>query len=155
VTGIYILLISAAPVLKRDTSKIYQQNITLPIHNSNSLKFHKLNFFQRLIVKFYFGKHKLQKDIKANKLASVSLWLGIGACGLICLSLLFPYFIFLSLPAGIAAMITGHSAIRNKTSFTGKARMGRALGLLAVIIFAVLFVIVLYILAASGGSSLD
>lgn len=156
VLGIYIFLISATPILKRDTSKIYKQNIALSYHNnSNLLKIHKLNFFQKLMVKFYLRKNKLQKANKTDKLASVSLWLGIGACGLIFLSLLFPYFIFLSLPAGIAAMITGHSAIRNKTSFAGKARMGRILGLLAIIIFAVLFVVVVYILATSGSSIND
>ncbi|HUZ58203.1 MAG TPA: hypothetical protein VMU83_05425 [Hanamia sp.] len=153
---IYLILISATPILKRDLSKISKHTITLSDHNNpNLLKFHKLNFFQILIVKFYLTKNKLQNGIKADKLASASLVLGIGACGLIFLSLLFPYSILLALPVGIAAMITGHSAIRNKTSFVGKARMGKILGFAAVIIFAALLVLVALILISSGGSSID
>ncbi len=151
--SIYIFLISATPIVKRDTSKVNEQSVTLSNHyNSGLLKFHKLNFFQRLMVKFYLRKNKLQNSIKADKLASASLWLGSGACGLIILSLLFPYSVFLALPAAIAALIAGHSAIRNKTSYVRKARMGKALGLVAVIIFAALFLVVTSILISSGGS---
>ena len=153
---IYLFLISATPIVKRDSSKINKHSITLTYHNNpNLLKFHKLNFFQRLIVKFYLKKNKLQNDTNADKLASASLWLGIGACVLILVSLLFPYLIFLALPAGIVAIITGNSALHNKTSSVRKARMGKAFGLAAIIVFAALLFVVALILAQSRRDTND
>ena len=148
-----LFLISATPIIKRDSSRIDKHSITLTYHNnSNLLKFHKLNFFQRLMVKFYLKKNKMRNGIKADKLASASLWLGIGACLLILFGFLFPYLILLALPVGIVAMITGNSALRNKTSSVKKARMGKEFGLAAIIVFAALLFLVALILVSSGGS---
>ena len=105
------------------------------------LKVHKLNFFQRLIVKFFIKKNNPADGTKADKQASTSLLLGIGACAFILLGLFVPYVILASIPTGIAAMITGGSAVRNKTSLVGKARTGKALGLGALITFGVLLIL--------------
>ena len=153
---IYLFLISATPIIKRDSSGIDQHSTTLAYHKkSNLLKFHKLNFFQRLVLKLYLKNNQLRNGGKAYKLASASLWLGIGACALILVGLLFPYLILLALPAGIVAMITGNSALRNKTSSVRKARMGKAFGLAAIIVFAALLFVVALILATSGGIIYD
>lgn len=159
---IYLFLISATPIVKRDSSKINKHSITLTYHNNpNLLKFHKLNFFQRLVVKFYLKKHRLQNGIDADKLASASLLLGIGACVLILFGFLFPYLSFLALPVllalpvGIAAIITGNSALRNKTSSVRKAKLGKAFGLAAIIVFAALIFVIALISAISGGVSFD
>lgn len=140
--GIYFLLISATCIERTDTSIVNKQNITIANQkNSRLLKVHKLNFFQRLIVKFFIKKDRLADGSKADNQASTSLWLGIGACAFILLGLFVPYVILASLPTGIAAMITGGSALRNKTSLVGKARTGKALGLGALITFGVLLIL--------------
>ena len=140
--GIYLLLISARCIEKADTSLVNKQNITITNQkDSRLLKVHKLNFFQRLIVKFFIKKNKLADGSKADKQASTSLLLGIGACGFILLGLFVPYVILASIPTGIAAMITGGSAVRNKTSLVGKARTGKALGLGALIAFGVVLIL--------------
>ena len=159
---IYLFLISAIPIVRRDSSKINKHSITLTYHNNSNLqKFHKLNFFQRLIVKFYLKRNKLQNVTRADKLASASLWLGLGACGLVLFGFLFRYLSFLALPVllalpvGIVAIITGNTALRNKTSSVRKARMGKAFGLVAIIVFAALVLVIALILATSGGVSFD
>jgi hypothetical protein len=153
VIGIYMILVSATCIVKRDTTAVYQQGITLrdPNH-SGVLKTHKLNFFQRLMLKAFLRKDKLKNGNKADGLASTSLLLGIGACGFLLLGLFVPYIIFASVPAGIAAMITGSSAIRKKTSLTGKAATGKGLGLGALIAFGVILIVAAIMVAAFFGS---
>ncbi len=111
-------------------------------------KVHKLNFLQRVVLKYYLKKNNATL-VDADKLASTSLFLGIAACGAIVLGLFIPYLILAAIPAGVAAMITGGSAIRNKTSQVTKAKTGKALGLAAIITFGALIIVV--IAALSGG----
>ena len=149
--GIYMLLISATHIVKKDTATVTTQNIIITgHHNSNLLKVHKLNFFQRLIVKLYLIKNKLANGTKADNLASTSLLLGIVACGFILFGLFIPYAILATIPTGIAAMITGGSAIRNKTSLVGKARTGKGLGLGALIAFGILLILAAIVLSSAG-----
>ncbi len=143
VLGIYTLLVSAMCIERPVTSLVNKQNIIIPNYpNSKFLKTHKLNFFQRLMVKILAKKNKLVKSANADKLASTSLLLGIGACAFLVLGLFIPYVILATLPAGIAAMITGGSAIRNRTTLVGKAKTGKGLGLGALIAFGVVFIVV-------------
>jgi|GEM_PF-2582758 len=152
--GIYILLVSAT-IAKKDATIADRQNIIMTEHSSSSVvKVHKLNFFQRTILKFLLKDKKLKKSIDADKLASTSLWLGIAAYAFILLALLLPYLIFASLPAAITAITTGRSALRNKTSLVRKAKTGKALGLGALIVFGLLLVVVVTILATLGSSTL-
>ena len=147
--AIYMLLVSATCIEKRDTSIVNRESLTITNHkNSNVLKVRKLNFFQRLIVKIFLKKNKLADGTKADKLASTSLLLGVGACAFLLLGLFIPYVILLSIPAGIAAMITGGSALRNKTSLVGKARTGKGLGLGALIAFAVVLIVAAIVFTA-------
>lgn len=149
ILAIYMLLVSATCIEKIDTSIVNRENITITNHkNSNALKVHKLNFFQRLIVKIFLKKNKLADGTRADKLASTSLLLGVGACAFLLLGLFIPYVILISIPAGIAAMITGGSAIRNKTSLVGKARTGKGLGLGALIAFAVVLIVAAIVFTA-------
>ena len=152
--SIYILMVSAT-VAKKEATIADRQNIIIPGHSSSSgVKVYKLNFFQRIMVKFLLKDKKLKKSLNADKLASTSLWLGIAACAFILLALLLPYLIFASLPAAISAITTGRSALRNKTSLLRKAKTGKALGLGALIVFGLVLVIVLTILATMGSSTL-
>lgn len=153
VIGIYMLLVSAT-IVQKDTTIAHKQNITInSVNGAHILKAYKLNFFQRTMVKFLLKNKKLKKNIDANKLASASLLLGIAACALLLLSLLIPYLIVATLPAAIAAITTGGSAVRNKTSFVRKAKTGKALGFGALIVFGVILILVVIILATMGSST--
>ena len=147
ILGIYVILTSSVCIVKPIAPVANAENITTQ-GKVIKLKNHKLNFFQRLIVKIYLKKHKLLEDIKADKLASTSLWLGVGACAAILLGLFIPYIILAAIPTGIAALITGGAAIRNKTSQVGKARTGKGLGLGALIAFGLLLIAAAILLAA-------
>lgn len=87
-------------------------------------------------------------EVKADKLADTSLAFGIAACAFLVLGLFVPYVILAAIPAGITAMITGGSALRNGTVKVGKAKTGKALGLGALIAFAVLLLLAVVALAA-------
>ncbi|MEP7253770.1 MAG: hypothetical protein ABI683_15360 [Ginsengibacter sp.] len=147
ILGMYIILTSSVCIVKPIVPVANGETITAP-GKVIKLKKHKLNFFQRFIVKLYLKKHKLLEDNQADKLASTSLWLGIGACAALLLGLFIPYIILAAIPLGIAAMITGGAAIRDKTSLVGKARTGKGLGLGALIAFGVLLIAALIIVAA-------
>lgn len=149
ILAIYVLLISATCIIKEETITGTPQTASVQNYgNTHVLKAHKLNLFQRLMVKILLKKHKLQNDTNADKLASTSLILGIGACAFILLGLFIPYIILASVPAGIAAMITGGSAIRNKTSLVGKAKTGKGLGLGALITFGIILILAAILVAA-------
>ena len=154
----FLFLLSLAVLL---TSAVSIQNTSSPvapapiegISNSgavHSAKAHKLNFFQRWALRILMKKYKSAHGVKADKLASTSLLLGIFSCGFLLLGLFVPYVILLSIPSGIAAMITGGSAVRNKTSQMGKARTGKALGLGALITFALLLLIAAIVISSVG-----
>lgn len=153
VIGIYMLLVSAT-IVQKDTTIADKQNITLLAGSgAHVLKAYKLNFFQRIVVKFLLKNKKLKKNIAADRLASVSLLLGIAACAFILLSLFIPYLILAALPASIVAITTGGGAVRNKTSFVRKAKTGKALGLAALIVFGIILLLVVIILATMGSST--
>ncbi|MEO7121027.1 MAG: hypothetical protein ABIY62_08020 [Ginsengibacter sp.] len=148
----YMLLVSATCVIKKDASVVSTQNITITSHhNSNLLKARKLNFFQRLMVKYLFKK-KLKDISSADKQASTSLVLGIAACGFLLFGLFVPYLVFASVPAAIIAMVTGGSALRHKTTLVGNARTGKGLGLGALIAFGVLLIAAAIVLASALSS---
>ncbi|MEO9032571.1 MAG: hypothetical protein ABI285_04965 [Ginsengibacter sp.] len=137
----YLLLISATSIKTSPASLVNMQNNTIAQpENTTVVKVHKLNFFQRLLLKFIIKKNKKEAGVRADQLASTSLLLGVAACVLLVLGLLIPYVIVAAVPASIAAMITGGSALRNKTSLVGKAKTGKALGLGALIAFGVLLI---------------
>lgn len=149
IVSIYMLLVSATCIERADTSIVNRQDITITNQKSyKALKVHKLNFFERLLVRFFIKKNKLADGTRADRMASTSLFLGVGACVFLLLGLAVPYIILLSLPAAIAAMITGGSALRNKTSLVGKARTGKALGLGALIAFGVLLLAAVILVAS-------
>jgi hypothetical protein len=72
----------------------------------------------------------------------------VAACVFFVLGLLIPYVFLASVPASIAAMITGSSAVRNKTSFVGKAKTGKALGLGVLIAIGVLFLALVILISS-------
>ena len=153
VVGIYMLLVSAT-IVQKDTTIAHKQNITIKaVSGAHAFKAYKLNFFQRIIVKFLLKNKKLKKNIDADKLASVSFLLGIAACAFLLLSLFIPYLIVAALPAAIAAITMGGSAVRNNTSLVRKAKTGKALGLGALILFGIILIIVVAILATMGSST--
>lgn len=148
---VYLMLISATSIKIAGTPGLHpQNNMAITLRNDDVMKVHGLNFFQRLLVKYVLKRSK-RSDVRADSLASTSLWLGVSACGLLLLGLFIPYIILASVPVAIAAMITGGSALRNKTSLIGKARTGKALGLGALIAFGVILLAAAIILASYFG----
>ena len=151
--GMYVFLTSSVCIEKREPLlNATQSNAMTGIQEFNLHKRHKLTFFKRLALKLLLKKYKLNKSVNADKLASTSLLLGILACGFLLLGMLLPYFILATIPAGIAAMITGGSAVRNKTSLVGKAKTGKGLGLGAIIGFAFLLLLAVIIIASAGSA---
>lgn len=146
---IYLLLISATTIKTPAASLVNMQNNTIvqPKHTT-VVKVRKLNFFQRLLLKFIIKKNKKEGGVRADQLASASLLLGVAACVLLVLGLLIPYVFLAAVPASIAAMITGSSAVRNKTSLVGKAKTGKALGLGVLIAIGVLFLAVVILISS-------
>ncbi len=146
---IYLLFISATSIKTPTASLVNMRNngIVQP-GNPTVVKVHKLNFFQRLMLKYILKKNKKEGGVRADQLASTSLFLGVAACVLLVLGLLIPYVILAAVPASIAAMITGGSALRNKTILVGKAKTGKALGLGALIAFGVILVAAVILVAS-------
>ena len=145
------VLLTSAVCIEKTSSPLAPAPIE-GISNSgavHSTKAHKLNFFQRWALRILMKKYKSAHGVNADKLASTSLLLGIFSWGFLLLGLAVPFVILLSIPTGIAAMITGGSAVRNKTSQMGKARMGKGLGLGALITFALLLIIAAIIIASA------
>ena len=146
------VLLTSAVCIEKTSSPLASAQIA-GISNSgtiHSAKTRKLNFFQRLALRLLMKKYKSANGVNADRLASTSLLLGIFSCGLLLLGLFVPFVILLSIPAGIFAMITGGSAVRNKTSQMGKAKTGNALGLGALITFALLLIIAAIVLSGIG-----
>lgn len=149
--GLSVLLTSAV-CIEKPSSPLASAQIA-GISNSgtiHSTKTRKLNFFQRLALRLLMKKYKSANGVNADKLASTSLLLGILSCGTLLLGLFVPFVILLSIPTGIAAMITGGSAVRNKTSQMGKAKTGKALGLGALIAFGLLLIIAAIVISSVG-----
>lgn len=139
---ICLFLVSATSVEKKDTSTGSELQVTTASPaTSKVVKVPKLNFIQRLMLKLFVRKEKQPASLKADRLAATSLSLGIAAWAVFILGLAAPILIFASIPLGIAAMITGSSAIKQGTPHKGKAKTGKGLGLGAMITLAVLLII--------------
>jgi hypothetical protein len=119
---------------------------------SNEMKVEKFTFFQKIFFKLFVRKSKVGDEGKAERLSSTSLFLGIASWALLLLGLAVPYVAIASIPAGIAAMITGSSALRQGTSKEGQAKTGKGLGLGVLITLGALL-IVAAIAVASWSSS--
>jgi hypothetical protein len=144
----YIMLTSAFHVVDPKPARgagISASNVARPLAVR---KTHRLNFFQRMLVRHYLRKHAIKNSANPDKLASTSLTLGIIACGCLLLGLFVPGVIFATIPAGIAAMITGGAAVRQKTSAEGKARTGKGLGLGALITVGLILLLAAIVIAA-------
>ena len=151
---IYVLLISATSI-KIDQKQVvneYEYKSGFPLASS-TIKAPKLNFLHKLVIKGLLKRYKRMDEVKADKLANTSLAFGIAACAFLVLGLLVPYVILVAIPAAITAMITGGSALRNGTAKVGKAKTGKALGLGALIAFAVLLLVAVVAIAAYRDNS--
>jgi len=146
------VLLTSAVCIEKTSSPLAPAPIE-GISNSgavHSTKARKLNFFQRWALRILMKKYKSAHGVNADKLASTSLLLGIFSCGFLLLGFVVPFVFLLSVPAGIAAMITGGSAVRNNTSQMGKAKTGKALGLGALITFALFLIIAAIVISSAG-----
>ena len=109
---------------------------------------HKLNFVDRLLIKYVLKKFKKAEDTaKADKMASTSLTFGIIAISTLLLGLFIPFVMLAALPTGIVAMVTGNTALKSGTTETGKAHTGKSLGLGSLIAFGALLLIALVLVA--------
>ena len=151
--GIYLLLVSATTIKIEEKSVPVETQLSAVMPaTAHSVKVHKLNFFQKLVFKLFVSKNKQSDTEKADKLASTSLGLGLGAFAILILGLFVPYVILGTVPLGIAAMITGSSALRGGTSQTGKAKTGKAFGLGSLITLGVLLILAAIVIAAWANS---
>lgn len=148
--GISLLLISATSIEKKENPVAAKSEAVTTSIISSRVVTHKQNFFQRLLIKLFVRKGKQKDNSSADNLALTSLLLGIAACVSLLIGLVVPYLVFASIPFGIAAMITGSSAIKQGTNNKTKAKLGKGLGLGAIISITVL-VIIAAIVVASGG----
>lgn len=149
--AMYVLLASATYIKKSDTAVVNAETVTIAAATIfNVVKKHRLSFFQRLMIKVITKTRKLFSTEKADRLASTSVLLGLGACALLLLGLFVPYLLLGTIPAGAAALITGASALRNKTTMTGRAKTGKALGLAALVAFGVIVILVAIAIAGAG-----
>ncbi len=119
---------------------------------SNILKPQKLNFFQRLMYNLTFRKYIKADTEKADRQAKNSLIFGIAAVGAFLLGLAVPYVMFLTIPAGIVAMVLGSEALKSDTNESVKARTGKALGLGSLIAFGVILILAAIVVAAWANS---
>lgn len=118
-----------------------------------SVKKTKLNFIERLLLKFAI-KRVLNEEgdlTKANKQASTSLSFGIVAVSLLLLGLFLPYIMLGAIPAGIVALTTGGTALKEGTTERSKARTGRALGIATLATVGAIFLLALLLIAAFSG----
>lgn len=150
--SIYLLLISATSIKVEPQVAVNDNKVPVVAPSSTSVKEHKLNFFERLILKLALKKYKVADPAKADKQANASLIFGIVGASLLVIGSFVPYVGILCLPAAIAAMIIGGSALRGGTQKVGAAKTGKGLGLGTLIAFGVLLLIAALIVAAWLGS---
>jgi len=149
--GIYLFLVSATSIEKihRPTDEIQVANV-MPV-SATTVQTQKPNIFKRILYKLFVQKESAD-GTKADRLASTSLGLGIAAFGAILFGFAIPFFFIASIPLGIAAMITGRSALKQGTTRLGAAKTGRALGLGALITIGLLVTMVILVLATGDFS---
>ncbi len=119
---------------------------------TNILKQHNLNFFQRVLYKLTFRRYIRADTEKADRQAKNSLIFGIAAVGALLVGLVVPYVVFLTIPAGIVAMVLGSEALKSDTNERVKARTGKALGLGSLIAFGVILILAAIVLVAWANS---
>lgn len=143
-----LLLMSATYIEKKESASPDQtaREATIPVSANPAAG--RLNFFQKLFYKFSMKKHKAANKTGAN-LASTSLILGIGAGACLVLGFAAPAILLATIPLGIAAFITGNSAIKQGTDEVAKAKVGKWLGLGSIMALAALFIIALIALSSS------
>ncbi|MCW3109733.1 MAG: hypothetical protein JWQ09_4239 [Segetibacter sp.] len=146
--AISLFLISATSIEKKENTMAGEPQLITATPMTVNKVVHKQNFFQRLMVKLFVRKNEQVDKSKADNLASTSLFLGIGACALLLLGAVVPLMAFASIPLGIAAIVTGGSAIKQGTSEEAKAKTGKGLGIGALITMTVLLILGAIILAS-------
>ncbi|HEX8333490.1 MAG TPA: hypothetical protein VF622_12750 [Segetibacter sp.] len=116
---------------------------------ATSVKKNKLNFAEKLLLKYVLKKYKKVDDTaKADKQARTSLSFGIAAVSCLLLGLFIPYIMLATIPTGIVALATGGSALKSGTTETSKARTGKSLGLASLIAFGALLLLAVILVAA-------
>lgn len=130
---------SAASFTPHNTS--FSKDSTVVISSSKPTvvaKAKRMGFFQRMalkmVMKRYSKHYKLVDSDKADQLASTSMWLGIFA---LVFAVIPWYTILVAVPLGIVALILGKRAIESGTTKITSAKVGKGLGLAALIVVAV------------------
>jgi predicted ferric reductase len=122
---------------------------TRSLQTAGSPRTTRLGFFKKMVLRMYLRKlrkpHLLQDSTaNADKNATASLWLGIASI----VFLFIPtYTLFLVIPLGILAIVFGRHAVQEGTKKQLAAKVGKALGLGALIAFTVLVILLLVFLS--------
>jgi hypothetical protein len=111
----------------------------------------KLNFLQRLMFKLTVKKFKKVGDIeKADRQASSALIFGIAALGTLIIGLSVPVVALAAIPAGVVAMVLGKQAVIGGTNDPAKAKIGKTLGLVSLLVFAFILLLGAIVVASWG-----
>lgn len=140
--AIFLLFTASKAVLTEPGLNLNQPVVSAkPSLPNNSIQRQKPNFFQRLLLKITGNSAATNESPTADKTANISLGLGIASWATLFLILIPTAVCLISIPLGIAAIITGNNALRNGTKKTTAARLGRGLGWGAIVGFAVLIIV--------------
>ncbi|OQP63842.1 hypothetical protein A3860_23170 [Niastella vici] len=145
--GICIVMIPVKAHSSLESAAIKERsdwaNVTASSLHANRPGF--LRVFFRMYLKKLSRRHLLQDNtVNADKNATASLWLGIASI----VFLFIPtYTLLLVIPLGILAIVFGKHALSGGTKKELSAKVGKALGLGALITFAVLVIVALIFLA--------
>jgi len=154
---VFLLLSSvnsfAAFVPDKASSAVDSAAITTTHTLSFKTQHKRPGFFQRIAIRMAMKQltkhHKIVDQEKADRLANTSLTLGIIALALAVV----PFFTLLAaIPLGIIAMTTGRRAIESGTTKMSNAKLGKSLGLAALIVVGVWLIVSVVAIAVFIGS---
>ena len=104
----------------------------------------KMNFFQRMLFKMAVRKFRKAEDSgKADRQGTAALIFGSVALASLILAFVVPSLVlfFAAIPTGIIAMVLGKEAVKGGTKDPAKAKIGKAFGLVSLILLATLTII--------------
>jgi hypothetical protein len=97
----------------------------------------KMSFFQKLFFKAFHKRNKRDEITKAETLATASVFYGVGALSSLLLVLTVPVIGVLAIPFSIIAILKGNKSLRLGTSKEAQAQVGKALGIITLVLVSV------------------
>ena len=142
---------SPAAFVSKQTLEPVETGVAIPA-TGNKLQKVKLNFFQKLFLTITGRKKTLTDAINGDGLANTSLIFGVT--GFFLLASIFigsGLAALASIPLSISAIITGSKALKRGTNYSSKAKAGKTLGTVTLVLIMLLFGVVLIALSLWKG----